>query len=86
MCRFASATQVNIVLRQQGENLTMQVCDCGQGFDLGLVEQKAAFGPLGMRQRAITLGGQKKIISPPGHGTILELSIPVDSVGAIIPA
>jgi glucose-6-phosphate-specific signal transduction histidine kinase len=69
---------VHIVLRQHGEILTLQDCDKGQGLCLGLVEQKKAFSLLGMRQRVIALGGEMKFISPPGHGTILELSISVD--------
>jgi signal transduction histidine kinase len=77
--RYASANQVHIVLRQQGEDLTLQVSDNGQGFDMGRAEQKKTFGLLGMHERAIALGGHLKITSSPGHGVILDLSIPVSA-------
>jgi PAS domain S-box-containing protein len=84
--RYASANQVHVVLRQHGDDLTLQVSDNGQGFDMGRAEQKKTFGLLGMRERAIALGGRLKITSSPGHGAILDLSIPVTSGVAEVPA
>lgn len=80
--RYASASQVHVVLRHCDEALTLQVTDNGQGFDLGQVEQRKTFGLLGMRERAIALGGRLKMTSSPGRGTVVDLVIPFHAVMA----
>ncbi len=74
--RYASASQVHIVLRHRGQDLTLQVADNGQGFNMGQAEQRKTFGLLGMRERAIALGGTLVISSVPGRGTTVDLTIP----------
>ena len=74
--RYACASQVQVVLRQCGDALSLQVADNGQGFDLPQVEQRKTYGLLGMRERAIALGGILKMVSAPGHGTTVDLVIP----------
>ena len=70
------ASQVHIVLRHCGDDLTLQVADNGLGFDLGQANQRKTFGLLGMRERAIALGGTLVISSVPGRGTTVDLTIP----------
>ncbi|MBB1076938.1 PAS domain S-box protein [Rhodoferax sp. 4810] len=74
--RYAAASQVHVVLRLCGGELSLQVADNGCGFDLGQVEQRNTFGLLGMRERAIALGGRLQVASSPGHGTTVDLAIP----------
>ena len=74
--RYAEASRVNVHLGRQGHDLRLEVCDNGCGFDVQSAWQKRSFGLLGMRERAISLGGTLEITSTPGQGTVVTLIIP----------
>lgn len=76
--RYACATQVNITLARRGDALWLEVRDNGQGFDVAAATQRRSFGLLGMRERAIALGGSVNISSAPGEGTVIGLTIPFE--------
>jgi len=76
--RYAGASQVDVTLGQFGNELRVQVRDNGVGFDLESASKKKSFGLLGMRERALALGGQVDIASTPGHGTVIDVAIPID--------
>lgn len=76
--RYACATQVEVSMERSGKFLRLKVSDNGQGFDPAEVAQKKSYGLLGMRERAIALEGRVKIISAPGEGTVVDVSIPLD--------
>lgn len=76
--RYAQASQVDINLGRRGNELRMEVRDDGQGFDLAAAASKKSFGLLGMRERALALGGRVDIASAPGQGTVISLTIPID--------
>jgi len=75
--RYAQASQVDIDLSRQDNLLRLQVRDNGCGFDLKAAAQRKSFGLLGMRERAIALGGRVEVCSTPGQGTVIDLSIPM---------
>jgi PAS domain S-box-containing protein len=74
--RYAHASQVNITLGCRGNELGVEVRDNGQGFDLNAAMQRKSFGLLGMRERALALGGHIDIVSAPGQGTVIGVKIP----------
>lgn len=76
--RYARATQVNITLARHGDALWLEVRDDGQGFDVAAATQRRSFGLLGMRERALALGGSVNISSAPGEGTVIGLTIPFE--------
>jgi signal transduction histidine kinase len=76
--RYAEASQVQITLDCNGNALGLEVRDNGQGFTAVDVAQSKTFGLLGMRERALALGGQLDIVSVPGQGTVVGLTIPID--------
>lgn len=76
--RYAQASQVDIRLGRRGNELWVQVRDNGRGFDLAAAARKNSFGLLGMRERALALGGRVDITSAPGQGTAISLTIPID--------
>ena len=76
--RYAKASQVDIHLGRRGNELWVQVRDNGRGFDLAAAARKKSFGLLGMRERALALGGRVDIASTPGQGTAISLTIPID--------
>jgi signal transduction histidine kinase len=74
--RYAQASLVSVNLGHHGQELRLEVRDNGCGFDVHTVGQNRSFGLLGMRERAISLGGGLEITSAPGQGTVVALSIP----------
>lgn len=77
--RYARATRVSVTLGRAGDALGVEVQDNGQGFDLAAVSPAKSFGLLGMRERAIALGGHVDIVSAPGQGVVVALTIPLQA-------
>ena len=75
--RYAQASRVNVALGRRGTNLWVEVRDNGQGFDLTAAAARKSFGLLGMRERALALGGQVHVNSAPGRGTVIRVTIPL---------
>jgi signal transduction histidine kinase len=76
--RHAKATQVSIDLNRDSSWIYMKVSDNGVGIS-GTNRKKAnAFGLAGMKERVSMLGGELKIDSAEGKGTMLAISIPLD--------
>lgn len=75
--RYALASAVNISIGLRNDELGVEIRDNGQGFDVLAASQKKSFGLLGMRERAIALGGRVDVISGPGQGTVIGVTIPL---------
>ena len=73
--RHAGARHVLIAAVQQDGRLRLSVQDDGQGLAPARTD---GFGLRNMRDRARLLGGQLRVNAVPGHGTRVELDIPVD--------
>ncbi|HEX8963608.1 MAG TPA: sensor histidine kinase, partial [Rhodocyclaceae bacterium] len=71
------AADVLIALRRTETTATLQITDDGQGFDAAANGQFAGFGLIGMRERAESLGGYVTIISRPGEGTTVQVTVPL---------
>jgi signal transduction histidine kinase len=85
--KHASPTRIEIAVEQKGDTLTICVEDDGAGFALNnnnTPARHAGLGILGMRERAVLLGGTLAIRSSPGMGTKLSLTLPIARVGAAI--
>jgi PAS domain S-box-containing protein len=82
--RYAQASQVDVSLGRRGDELWVQVLDNGNGFDQAAAPSRKSFGLLGMRERAIALGGRVEIASTAGRGTVISMVIPIGAaeVGA----
>jgi PAS domain S-box-containing protein len=75
--RYAQAEKVSIDMERRGPKLWLGVRDNGKGFDPAIVTKHKTYGLLGMRERALALGGQVEIKSAPGQGTLIEVTIPM---------
>jgi signal transduction histidine kinase len=75
--RYAHASEVEVTIERVENNLAMVVRDDGVGFDTLEVRGRKTFGLLGIRERALMFGGDSKIDSKPGGGTILRILIPL---------
>lgn len=78
IARHAEATRVDISLNIQDGEIIMLIEDDGKGFNPSSVEHKKTLGIVGMRERAIMMGGTYTISSSPGNGTVTEVIIPAD--------
>jgi len=76
--KYAEAGKVDVILEQRGGDLSVVVVDNGKGFDPTIRTSRKSFGLLGMRERAIALGGDVDIISVPGQGTSISVLIPME--------
>lgn len=74
--RHSQATQIRIRLHRCANAFHLTISDNGCGFDPGSKTSRQSFGLLGMRERALSLGGTLDLTSSPGSGTLLKLSIP----------
>jgi signal transduction histidine kinase len=72
--RHASARNVEVRVARDGARVKFSVRDDGAGFDPRVVR---GLGLLGMEERVGRLGGQVRIDSQPGRGTLVSAELPV---------
>jgi signal transduction histidine kinase len=75
--RHAEASKVKVVLRCEAEGLMLAVRDNGKGIDEKTIHAQTSLGLVGMRERALALGGTMEISGLPQHGTQLIVKIPM---------
>ena len=78
IARHAKAHQVTASLRVNEGLLKLEITDDGKGFDTTL--KRKTLGLLGMKERAIMIGGQLELRSTPGRGTTVTITVPVKKV------
>jgi two-component system sensor histidine kinase UhpB len=76
--RYAHAQHIWLSLEQDQHSISLQVRDDGCGFDT--LQKHAGLGIAGMRERATLLEGTLTIISQPGQGTTVEVSLPLPTL------
>jgi signal transduction histidine kinase len=70
-----------VVVSGSEEEITIQVSDCGPGFDTSqFYDTGDHLGLAGMRDRVESLGGRFEIRSALGKGTLLRVSLPLSSI------
>ena len=79
VARHAQASEAELCICYQSQSVEMQVTDNGIGFDTPNTPADFApsghFGLLGMYERADLIGARLEILSAPGQGTKLKISI-----------
>lgn len=80
--KHARATTITLTLAQRGDDLELTISDDGVGFEPGASRPPGAgFGLLSMRERAVLAGGEFRIESRPGAGTVIQVRIPASRLG-----
>lgn len=74
--KHAAATSVTVRIRVDVDWAELEVADNGLGFDPGQTRDSGGIGMTSMRERAERLDGSLTIISKPGEGTRLTVSLP----------
>ncbi|MET8573051.1 sensor histidine kinase [Streptomyces sp. NPDC004783] len=78
--RHASASRVGVTLSFMGDEVTLDVCDDGRGFDPSAPPRRTGtggFGLDGMRARAERIAGSLTVESEPGYGTAVSARVPL---------
>jgi PAS domain S-box-containing protein len=77
IARHAHATRVTASLKKGPRSVSLKIRDNGTGIEESQILDPRAFGLIGMRERARFWGGEVKISSAPGKGTLVALRIPL---------
>lgn len=87
IARHSAARNVWIVYRVTDQQVQVNVQDDGVGFDMLDIEitpdSPRGLGLMGMQERLELLGGELNILSTPGSGTQLDISIPLIADGTL---
>lgn len=76
IARHSGATLVSVNLKNTEQELVLEVRDNGKGFSGGTENDKKSIGILGMKERAIIMGGTCEVRGNPGQGTVVTLRVP----------
>jgi signal transduction histidine kinase len=84
--KHAVGAPIHLTIARQNGNLIAMVQDEGPGFDVSAVnekyDQRGSLGLVNMKDRARLLDGHLSIDSAPGHGTRVQLVVPLGDLGA----
>lgn len=78
VARHAQATSVDISMQEHAGHLQLEVTDNGRGITEAEVTGSKSLGLLGMRERALLLGGETTIQRHAEKGTTVRVRIPLD--------
>ncbi|MDT8341381.1 MAG: PAS domain S-box protein [Longimicrobiales bacterium] len=79
VARHAGAAEASVSIRLNGMGIEAEVRDAGAGFDPDRLDLGGrGLGLMGMRERAVMVGGVLAVESRPGSGTRVSVRIPVE--------
>jgi signal transduction histidine kinase len=73
--RHSGAHRVRLSLTRDGPCVRLRVTDSGRGFDTDVPGSAAGFGLISMRERACSIGADLLILSSPGRGTDVQVTL-----------
>jgi len=82
--KYSRATQVSVHLNGGPYDVALSIVDDGVGFDVGEAWGKG-LGLISMRERLETIGGSIAILSTPGGGTRLDVTVPLPVTPDVVP-
>jgi signal transduction histidine kinase len=77
VAKHARASRVRVALSIEGEVLSLDVTDDGRGISRDEMRGSHSLGLLGLRERAIALGGSVSVFSEAISGTTVSLRLPL---------
>jgi PAS domain S-box-containing protein len=75
IAKHAEANNISVTLKSTIQSVVLEIKDDGKGFDKKTVRKGLGF--TNIRNRAELFGGKKEIVSKPGEGCYLKVSMPV---------
>jgi PAS domain S-box-containing protein len=85
IARHAEATAIAASICVKDRRLVLSVSDNGKGFEVNAVRKKKTLGLLGIKERTLMINGVCEIVSQPGKGTSLSVSVPLTTADQTIP-
>ena len=83
IARHAGASKVAVGLKANAGRLILEVHDNGRGITATEASNSKSLGLLGMRERALLIGGEVSINGGPGKGTRVTVQVPLSNPGAV---
>jgi PAS domain S-box-containing protein len=80
VARHAHASVVKSVLKMEHEMLVLEIKDNGCGISIDKKSKPESFGLIGMRERALALGGLLEISGSAGEGTTVIVRLPFEQI------
>jgi signal transduction histidine kinase/PAS domain-containing protein len=77
IARHAEAKRIDVSLERQDDWLAVEIRDDGKGLHGDEVTSYESIGLLGMRERALAVGGSLSLTSVLGKGTLVSLRVPL---------
>jgi two-component system CheB/CheR fusion protein len=77
IAKHSGARQVAVEIRGNEDGVLLSIADNGTGFDPGLVADQSGLGLVGIRERVRLVDGIVSINSQPGHGTKIDVRVPL---------
>lgn len=81
IARHSGATKASVLIKTDGEHITVRVKDNGKGIGDSGSSERMSFGLIGMRERTEVFGGTFRIGNRPGKGTRITAIIPGSGEG-----
>jgi len=78
--RHASASHIYISLSRGERGLILEIKDNGTGISPEQIKSPRSFGIIGMRERALAVGGEVTIEGIPMKGTAVKVEIPLEEI------
>ena len=75
--RHARANRLEVYLQVDESSAQLKIVDDGLGFDMDKADKVGSYGLRNIRERVTNLGGECKILSMTGKGTVLDISLPI---------
>ncbi|MFC5262149.1 GAF domain-containing protein [Kribbella qitaiheensis] len=72
--KHAAASRAEVILEERADNLWLRIRDDG----VGGAEPQGGSGLVGLHDRVEALGGSIDVVSPVGHGTVIEVRLPIE--------
>jgi signal transduction histidine kinase len=79
VARHANATKVTATLYKEADSLLLKVEDNGKGISAADIHNTKSVGLIGMRERALFLGGTIAFSGEPSKGTTVSVQFPFES-------
>ena len=76
IAKHAEATSVVVTVLDEGDAFIITIADDGRGFDVNTRANSDSFGIISMEERVLVMAGSVDVISSPGNGTFVKLSLP----------
>lgn len=78
IARHSNANRVRVSINIDDRNLILEIFDNGKGITQNQIDSPNSLGILGMKERAMVLGGEFIIKSTMNSGTIVKVKIPME--------